>query len=72
MTIADQLETRKTALTATELVDILNISRLTVYDRAKAGQIPCFRIGTCVRFDPKRTAEYLRQIEIPGSVKKRI
>lgn len=43
-----------------ELADILNVSNITIFKRAKAGYIPSFRIGTCVRFDPKIVAQWLR------------
>jgi hypothetical protein len=29
---------------------------------AKAGRIPSFRIGTCVRFDPKTVGNWLREM----------
>jgi hypothetical protein len=36
------------------------VSRITIFKQAKAGRIPSFRIGTCVRFDPKIVANWLR------------
>jgi excisionase family DNA binding protein len=50
------------ALTAVELAELLSISRVTVFKLAKSGRIPCFRIGTCVRFDPQAVASWLRKI----------
>jgi excisionase family DNA binding protein len=47
------------ALTAKELAGLLNVSPVTVFKQAKKGLIPSFRIGTCVRFEPKKTAEWL-------------
>jgi excisionase family DNA binding protein len=47
------------ALTAKELAELLNVSPITIFKQAKKGVIPCFRIGTCVRFEPKKTAEWL-------------
>jgi excisionase family DNA binding protein len=59
--IADHIENLNHALTAEELGDFLNISAVTIYKHAKVGRIPgCFRIGTCVRFDPKAIAAWLR------------
>jgi excisionase family DNA binding protein len=46
--------------TADELADILAVSRITIFKQAKAGRIPSFRIGTCVRFDPRAVANWLR------------
>lgn len=47
------------ALTAKELAELLNVSPVTVFKQAKKGLIPSFRIGTCVRFEPRKTAEWL-------------
>jgi excisionase family DNA binding protein len=48
------------ALTAPELARILNVSKITIFKQAKARRIPSFRIGTCVRFDPRAVANWLR------------
>jgi len=34
---------------------------ITGISQAKAGRIPSFRIGTCVRFEPKTLADWLRR-----------
>lgn len=60
MSIPEQIEQAGHALTADELSTILNVSRITIFKQAKAGRIPSFRIGTCVRFDPKAVAAWLR------------
>jgi excisionase family DNA binding protein len=59
--LADVIEKTGRALTANELADILAVSRITIFKQAKAGRIPSFRIGTCVRFDPHSVAEWLRK-----------
>jgi excisionase family DNA binding protein len=59
--LPDQIERISHALTATELAEWLAVSRITVFKLAKAGRIPSFRIGTCVRFDPREVAKWLRQ-----------
>ena len=59
-TLADRIEHLGRALTARELADLLNVSKITIFKLAKAGRIPCFRIGTCVRFDPRAVANWLR------------
>ena len=61
MSIADQIEKLGRALTAAELAKFLSVSRITVFKLAKAGRIPSFRIGTCVRFDGKSVANWLRR-----------
>jgi len=55
-TLADRIERIHRALTAKELAAILAVSKITIFKQAKAGRIPCFRIGSCVRFDPKAVA----------------
>jgi excisionase family DNA binding protein len=60
LSLADQIERIGRALTADELASMLTVSRITIFKQAKAGRIPSFRIGTCVRFDPKSVARWLR------------
>jgi len=57
--LQDRIASFGRALTAKELAGLLNVSPITIFKQAKKGIIPCFRIGTCVRFEPKRTAEWL-------------
>jgi excisionase family DNA binding protein len=61
LTLADRIERTARALTADELSKILTVSRITIFKQAKAGRIPSFRIGTCVRFDPRAIANWLRR-----------
>jgi excisionase family DNA binding protein len=61
LSLADQIAQTGHALTANELSKILAVSHITIFKQAKAGRIPSFRIGTCVRFDPKTTADWLRK-----------
>src|SRR5690348_1905600 len=60
-TLADRIERIGHALTAEQLGNILCVSTITIFKHAKAGRIPSFRIGTCVRFDPKSVAQWLRK-----------
>jgi excisionase family DNA binding protein len=60
MSLADQIEKIGRALTAEELSKLLTVSRVTIFKQAAAGRIPSFRVGTCVRFDPKAIANWLR------------
>jgi len=57
--LIDRLKNFQRALTPEELADLLQVSRLTVVRKAKKGTIPSFRVGTCVRFDPKSVALWL-------------
>jgi excisionase family DNA binding protein len=65
--IVRTLETREHALKAGEVAGLLGVSRQHIYKMAAHGQIPCFRIGRAVRFDPKDLAEWLRR-KMPESV----
>jgi excisionase family DNA binding protein len=60
LSLADQIEGIGRALKADELADMLNVSKITIFKHAKAGRIPSFRIGSCVRFDPRAVAHWLR------------
>jgi excisionase family DNA binding protein len=61
LSLPQRIEGIKRALTATELAAFLAISPITVYKMAKTGRMPSFRIGTAVRFDPRKIAEWLRE-----------
>jgi excisionase family DNA binding protein len=61
LTLADRIERSERALTAEDLATLLAVSKVTIFKLAKAGRIPSFRIGTCVRFDPRAVATWLRQ-----------
>jgi excisionase family DNA binding protein len=60
--IADQVESYRHALEASELAELLAVSKVTIFKLAKAGRIPSFRVGTCVRFDPRKVADWLRKM----------
>ena len=61
MSIPEQIEQSDHALTADDLARLLRVHKLTVYRLAQAGTLPCFRVGTCVRFEPRAVAAWLRQ-----------
>jgi excisionase family DNA binding protein len=60
--LPDRIEQFGHALTAAELAELLAVSRITVFKQAAAGRIPCFHVGTCVRFDPRAVANWLRRM----------
>ena len=60
--LPDRIEQCGRALTAADLAQLLAVSRIMMFKLAKAGRIPTFRIGTCVRFDPKAVAKWLRRM----------
>ncbi len=61
LSVAERIERMDSAMTAEQLAKILNVSKITIFKQAKAGRIPSFRIGTCVRFDPRAVANWLRR-----------
>jgi excisionase family DNA binding protein len=62
LTLAERIEAIEGAMTAEKLAKLLGVSKITIFKQAKAGRIPSFRIGTCVRFDPRAVAKWLRKI----------
>jgi excisionase family DNA binding protein len=60
MILADRIEQMDRALTAEDLAKLLSVSKVTIFKQAAAGKIPSFRVGTCVRFDPRAVAHWLR------------
>jgi excisionase family DNA binding protein len=59
VSVRDRIATHHGAMNAEQLADILGVSEITIYKHAKAGKIPSFRIGTCVRFCPKTVADWI-------------
>lgn len=51
-------------ITAPMLAKLLGLSRITIYKKASAGDIPCLRIGGTVRFDPVMIARWLDENEV--------
>jgi excisionase family DNA binding protein len=60
LTLADKIERFGRAIRATELAALLAVSRIVIYKLAKSNRIPSFKIGSCVRFDPRAVANWLR------------
>jgi excisionase family DNA binding protein len=69
VSLGDFLDKRATALTVSEVAEILNISERQVYKLASLNVIPCFRVGSSIRFDPSQVAAWLRQKAAPISVR---
>jgi excisionase family DNA binding protein len=62
--LASRIEKLPGALTASELATLLNMGKTAVYEMAATGRIPCIRYGSTVRFDPSRTATWIREHEM--------
>ena len=59
--LAVDLEKMTQALRASELARILSTSKMTIYRLVKQGNIPYFRVGGLIRFDPQAVADWLRR-----------
>ena len=62
--LATRIERRTSALTAPELADLLGLGKTAIYNLAKRGGIPHYRVAGSIRFDPATTAAWLRNREI--------
>ena len=62
--IKEQIASFGRALTVAEVSDLFGISEGMLYKQVRSGVIPCFRIGTSVRFDPQRLAEWIEEQQI--------
>ena len=71
MMLADQLRSKKRALTVEELADVLGVAIRTVYKEAEDDRIPFFRVRSSIRFDPHQVADWLEGKMIPHSHTKR-
>ena len=59
--IASRVRGMHGALTADELAKLLGMSKVTILRRAKKGNIPSFRVGAMVRFDPQAISRWLME-----------
>jgi excisionase family DNA binding protein len=59
--LTDLIETRKTALTVLEVAEILSVSKRLVYQLVSIGEMPHFKVGGAVRFEPQALALWLRE-----------
>lgn len=61
MSLPDEIEKIGHALKVKKLAKLLNVSEKLIYDQAKSGRIPSFKIGGARRFDPQALAAWLRR-----------
>ena len=50
-----------TALTVKDVAEILKVSRRLIYQLVQIGEIPHFRVGGAVRFEPHALSSWLRE-----------
>jgi hypothetical protein len=59
LTLKQQLLYISRPVTAQVLAELLGVSAITVYKRGRKNIIPCFRIGSSVRYDTRMVARWL-------------
>jgi excisionase family DNA binding protein len=57
----EELKTKRKAMTVREVADILSLSQREIYKLAASNQIPHFKIGSSVRFDPATVLLWLEE-----------
>ncbi|MBS4201101.1 helix-turn-helix transcriptional regulator [Bacillus sp. FJAT-49732] len=60
---------KELSYTIEEVSQLLKVSKLTLYDLVKKGEIPVFRIGRQIRIDAKDLDNYILQLKTNGSLK---
>lgn len=58
-TVSERLAAFERTISAKEAASVLGVSAQLIRREARRGNIPCFRIGTPVLFDPKSLIEWL-------------
>ena len=66
----EELKTRRKAMTVREVADILNLSQREIYKLAASNQIPHFKIGSSVRFDPASVLTWLESRALVPTVRR--
>ena len=60
LNLIEELEARSGGIKVSDLAAILGVDDKHIYRMAARGQIPSFRVGGAVRFDPQEVAKWLR------------
>ena len=64
----EELKAKRSAITVKELAGVLNLSSREIYRLAATNQIPHFRIGASVRFEPKMISAWLEaRMQMPAT-----
>jgi excisionase family DNA binding protein len=61
--LGDDLAGRTTALTVSEVAKILSVSERQVYKLAALDELPSFRVGGALRFDPAAITAWIDAAE---------
>jgi excisionase family DNA binding protein len=59
VSLEEMLAQRGTALTVKDVAQVLNVSQRLIYQQVQIGEIPHFRVGAAVRFEPATLAKWL-------------
>jgi excisionase family DNA binding protein len=57
----EELKTKRSAMTVKEVAEILSLSQREIYKLAASNQIPHFKIGSSVRFEPSMVLTWLEE-----------
>jgi excisionase family DNA binding protein len=60
LNLIEELEARRGAMKVSDLTQLLGVDDKHIYRMAARGQLPSFRVGGAVRFDPQEVANWLR------------
>jgi excisionase family DNA binding protein len=66
----EELRAKRSAMTVKEVAKVLNLSQRKIYKLAAANQIPHFKIGTSVRFDPPAVIGWLEAKMLTPAVRR--
>lgn len=58
MSIKEKIASFTGAMEAKDLATIFSVTKATIYEQARLGILPSFRIGTAVRFDPRAVCDW--------------
>lgn len=59
--VLEQLESEPKLMDAKRLATILGVGPKMIYRLVEEGRIPCLRLGTLIKFDPKVTSYWVRK-----------
>jgi excisionase family DNA binding protein len=60
--LCQQLRAVKKAMTVSEVADLLHVSERHIYALVQKGEIPSFKVGSAVRFDPESLWTWLQKM----------
>lgn len=57
--IIEKLEAADGVMDVKPVAELLGVTGKTIYDLVKKGRIPCFHVGSAVKFDPLTLAHWV-------------